>query len=443
MLSTNLPSIKKIPWDACRQSFFAANVSLAEIIDALSPDDQYPFWQVEYPYGAVIDNGQFYYPTESGQLVLLDDARLSQELKNDFQYAGSETPAGIVLNNSIELFIETSDRVIPQALFQPGDVFGLWGRLDPQPIYHPSPLMSGTAGARSIFMIPNISDLTYHKKLRNDFNVKQRPPKNLLEQWSIFTALTNQSSECASWRCKVLLLSGKWIDKIKHDSAFRALYIYFLEQAWRNSAYWRNKVYYDFLVSCVQESRNLKPNPYLVDTMKYLMAIAIGATPGFVVSRNNIAAPIDYIQKVYVHSYGLKKYTPTLMHPGYFTLQTTSHPAYYSLQHPTTLEFSPRSRKISNTLYDLSELKHILDIFLHEVSMKRLKVEHGIMGNVAEEIAFDFFHSKPDRYGDIQLTKSMAVTDPALTQCHIDGASHQFADTGTFVRGCVRIARHD
>src|SRR5438046_166461 len=139
MHNRNLPSLKKISWEKCRERLQAVNSTLANIIDSLSPDIRMPFWIVKYPYGAVIDNGQFYYPTDSGKLVLLTDVHLPKQLKEDFAYAGLETPAGVVLHNSIELYIETKDRIIPQALFMPGDIFALWARLDPGPIFHPSP----------------------------------------------------------------------------------------------------------------------------------------------------------------------------------------------------------------------------------------------------------------------------------------------------------------
>src|SRR3990167_815020 len=185
------PALQKLTWAACRERVQAVSQPLAGIIDALSPDKAMPLWLVSYPYGAQVDDGQFYYPLHE-KLALLTDARLPKELKTDFSYAGLETPAGVMLRNSIELYIETPGRVIPHAVFMPGDVFALWKWLDPQPIVHPTPLMCGTAGARSIFMLPNISDVAAHKKLRQDFNIRHLAPKRLVDQWPLFTALVNR-----------------------------------------------------------------------------------------------------------------------------------------------------------------------------------------------------------------------------------------------------------
>src|SRR3990167_1558640 len=204
---TEQPSLQKLTWDSCRERVYAVSAPLATIIDALSPGEDMPLWQVSYPYGAEVDDGQFYYPHEN-KLALLTDAHLPKELKADFSYAGLETPAGVMLRNSIELFIETPDRVIPHAVFMPGDVFALWKWLDPQAVVHPTPLMCGTAGARSIFMLPNISDLAAHKKLRQDFNVRQSPPNQLMDQWSLFTALAKHSAAAATWRAEAILFPG-------------------------------------------------------------------------------------------------------------------------------------------------------------------------------------------------------------------------------------------
>jgi hypothetical protein len=438
MDNNKLPSLQKITWEKCRERVRVVNSELANIIDSLSPSTDMPLWIVKYPYGAVMDNGQFYYPTDDGKLVLLTDPCLSNILKEDFSYAGTDTPAGVVLNNSIEQFIETEDRIIPRTLFMPGDIFALWGRLDPQPIFHPSPLMCGTAGARSIFMIPNISDIAFHKKLRNDFNVRQPPPKRLIDQWSIFKTIVNQSLEGPNWQTEALLFTGRWLEKIKKDPSFQSLYVFFLEQAWRSSAYWRNKVLYDFVFCRVQEKRNLKPNPYLADTIKYLLAIAGGFLPAFGGAIDNKAAPINLIQKAYVECYGLKKYAPTIMHPMHFT---SNQPVYYSLQFPTTLEFSPRSRKLSNTLHDLRELKHIFDVFLEEVVKDKLKVERGILGKIARNVNFDFFHSEVDRYNEISLTNEIIDEDVNLVRSLTSNAHKEFAGSGSFMRGCVRISR--
>ena len=63
----------------------------------------------------------------------------------------------------------------------------------------------------------------------------------------------------------------------------------------------------------IQKKNNLKPNPYLVDTAKYLISVAIGQAVGFSPCINEETLPLKIIQKAFVETYKLKKYYPTII----------------------------------------------------------------------------------------------------------------------------------
>ena len=88
-------SLEKVSWMQCREKVQQVNANLCRIIDALSPDESLPLWLVKYPFGAVIDDGQFYYPTPCGGLATLSDKKLPKELRESFAYAGLETPSSL------------------------------------------------------------------------------------------------------------------------------------------------------------------------------------------------------------------------------------------------------------------------------------------------------------------------------------------------------------
>lgn len=230
------------------------------------------------------------------------------------------------------------------------------------------------------------------------------------------------------------------MDKIKHDSAWNSLYLLLLQSVWNSCAYERNRAFYDFSISCAQAKRNLKPNPYLSDTLRHLLMICVGTAVGFGIAKNDLLAPIDVIQRAYLESYGLRNYIPTLMHPIHFSLFQKSDPIYYSLSLPTTLEFSPKSRKVSSTLHDLTELKHILTVYLDEVKSGRLKIDDTVIGKIAKDLNFDFFHNKRDRHSEIKLTKEIIKIAPEVTGSLQQFKGREFAESGTFVRGCVRVS---
>jgi hypothetical protein len=434
-------SIRKVQWAHVRDRIKKVNPNLASIIDDIDPSTQFPLYLARYPYGSVIVNeGVFNIPTASGDIMPMEESHVDAEIKEHFNYAGSGLPAGIVLDRTMHESITTSNHILPLGVVSPGSIFALWKKLDPAISFHPIKMFTLTAGARFIFMLPNISDFALHRNLKRDFNVRHAPPKTLLDQWEIFISILSHPSAEVDWSTELLLFSGEWFEKMRHDSAWRNLYFHLLEQAWKRSAYERNQMFYDLAFSRAQENRNLKPNPYLADTVKHLLMIASGTVAGFGVVNEECYGPINFLQKVYIESYGLRSYVPTFMAPKHFSSSEFCNPVYYSLTLPTTLEFSPKSRKISSTLQDLAELRHVTHVFMEEIRNGKLKVEDTTIGQIARDVAFDFFHSKPDRHGEIQLTQEMVEGDSDLRQSHQKFGKRKFADSGTFIRGCVRIS---
>lgn len=438
-MKTETQNIKMLFWKDIRETMFKLLPDLTRIIDNIDPGKEFPLYLVKYPYGAmIVENGKCFYPIEN-KLITIDDPDFPIDLKKQLVYVGTSLPTGIVIKNSFEIFVKIGNRTHTFILYNAGSIFGLWDELDDNPSYHPYKLFHITSGARSIFMIPNIGDTMLHKNLQRDFNLKLPAPKTLIDQWSIFVALSRQLNPQEMWYSELVFFSRKWIDKLKsNDKRWASLYHYFLIYSWRKSAYWRNKLLYDFVFSCIKENRNLKPNPYLADTVKYLLAIGLGEVPGFGIAIDETVAPIHFLQKSYINSYRMKDYIPTLMQPMHFEFKNPVQPVYYSLQFPTTMEFSPKSRKISSTLQDLRELKHLTEVFLVEAKKGKLHLDGTIIDKLIDTIAFDFFHNKTDKHNEIQLTKHLPKKDSALLKCFKN--DRQFADNGTFFRGCVRIS---
>lgn len=442
MSKQNIPRLQKLTWTDARERVAKVNLELADIIDELEPSNKFPIYIASYPYGShIVEEGRFYLPRGDGKLAGISDSKFSDEIKADLGYADEGIPVGVILDRSMELFVKSSTRFFPWKLYSEGALFGLWRGLDVTPSYHPILLFNVSAGARTIFMLPNIGDATLHKNLKRDFNIHAPSPKTLLEQWNVFKEITQHPNLNCQWSTQLLLFSKKWLTKMQEDKAWSQLSRFFLNYSWQQTGYWRNQIFYDFAFSCAQANRNLKPNPYLADTAKHLLTMGLGAAPGFGVAVNDAAAPYKLLQKIYLESYGLKKYSPTIMHPIHFSTAFPHKAIYYSLQLPSAYEFSPKSRQLSSTLHDLSELKHIITVYLEELAKGKLKIEQTPMANLVNNAQFDYFHNKKDRHEEIRLTSEMPNEDPALLKCDVEEEQKDFADAGTFVRGCVRILR--
>ncbi len=290
-------------------------------------------------------------------------------------------------------------------------------------------------------MLPNVGCAIYHSNLRRDFNIQSPPPKSLYEHSGVFQEIVNSEVVNSDWRCCVMYFSENWIEKIRSDKGWVDLKQYLYELAWHQFEFEISRVHYDGIFSMIQQERNLKPNPYLTDTAKHLFSTAIGIAPGYVPAVDDEALPVSLIQKAFVESYGLKKYLPTVMQPAHFVFEQDSFPIYYSLQNPSTHVFSPKSRLVSSTLFEMRELVHIMKIFTAELSRKNSMCFDTVIGEAARELNFNFFHNKVDKHGMIKDSSDIVNFDKRFAGCPKEyrkkGAV--FASDAPFLRGCISI----
>lgn len=435
-------TIQSITWAQARESIQPLNPVLCELIDQVNPGDM-PIYQLSYPFGStIVHKGLFYAPNDQGNIVPITDSSISNQIQSDLSYSENSLPAGIVLKNSYELYIDTDKKALPIVIPEPGSPFAWWRKFDQKPAFHPNHLFSVQAGARSLFMLANIGDVMFHKNLRRDYNIHRPAPKRIEDQSEIFKEIAQYCQ--SDWRVELIAFSGQWIDHLLHDPSWQPLYLHLLKNTWESSKYERNMIFYDYALSCAQARRNLKPNPYIVDTAHHLLSITLGATPGFKPATDETLGPIRLIQQVYADCYRLKRYAPTMMHPTHFNLlDTNSAPVYYSLQHPTTLRFSTPSRKEASTLHDLRELKYISSVFLDELQQQSLGIEDTVVGLIPKLAHLTFYHTKQDQHGEIELASTLINDDPRLNGYLCDSPpSTNFASNGSFLRGCIRLQHY-
>lgn len=428
----------KTYWAQVNKRVAAVEPTFAALVNKLNPDKSFPIYLAYYPYGAIEgDTESAFLPDQEGGYYRLLDANTPEEIVQDLGYGKNSSPLGMVLEKELELFIDLKQEgiTIPWLVYKPGKIFPFSRVLSKNKnrIYAPNGLLSSTAGARSVFMLPNIGSAVNHANLQRDFNVKNAAPKTLYEHWEIFKELANSKNIDCDWRCCVMYFSEKWVDKILNDSAWSELKQYLHDMAWDQYEYERNRIYYDITFSMIQKKRNLKPNPYLADTARHLFATALGAAPGYTPALDDNALPVSLLQHIYLESYGLKKYFPAIMQPAHFRFEHDTQPIYYSLQHPSTHVFSPKSREVSSTLQEIRELERILSIFTHELARDNEICSDTVIGDIAKKIQFHYFHNKIDRHKIVKPSAEMIQFDSRFQA--------PFAPDAPFVRGCISIGR--
>lgn len=187
-------AVEALTWKEARKKVLRVNPNLAELIDELDPGPEYKLYLCRYPYGAeVAKHGEFFLPTVDGSLVSFDDPSIDPKLKADLDYNNNSNPISLVLNKAFDMHIMLEDRIVPFFIFDEGSLFGLWRILD-KIIHGGSPHVpvftwSMTAGARSIFMLPKISEAIAHSKLKQALRVTVDKPNSMLDHWKVFRSI--------------------------------------------------------------------------------------------------------------------------------------------------------------------------------------------------------------------------------------------------------------
>ena len=317
----SLCSIQELVWDDVRQDIISTNSELVDIIDQISPSKEYTIFKVKYPYGTkILKEGLLYLPDKHGNLLPITEC--SSDIRKKLGYNLDSNPVSIVLNNSVELFLSLEDRIVPfYGLIPAGSLFGAWKVVSPGISHHPVFLWDMTAGARSIFMLPKITESGAHDKLRKKMHLTAEKPKTLLDHWGIFKQIANNYQVKDPWHTELLFFSKKWFEQLD-DKAWESFNYYILKKAWDSGKFGRSEFIWDLIFSLIQKRRHIKPSPHIDDTVKRILAISVGIFPGFAPAPalDNNAAPIDLLQQSYMEYYKLKDYAPIIMQPTIFNV---------------------------------------------------------------------------------------------------------------------------
>ena len=201
------------------------------------------------------------FPKQDGTFYRLTDSDVPKDIYKHLGYSINNAPLGMVLEKQLELFIDLKSEgiTIPWLVYTPGMFFPFSAILSIKNhrTYAPNGILSSTAGARSVFMLPNIGSSMNHSILQRDIGIKCPTPKSLYQHWNIFKKITARSD----WRCCVMYFAENWVTKLHSDSSWLPLKQYLHEQAWKHSEYERNRIYYDMTFSMIQKKEKFKAKP--------------------------------------------------------------------------------------------------------------------------------------------------------------------------------------
>ena len=286
-------------------------------------------------------------------------------------------------------------------------------------------------------MVPKITDQLSHNRMQRAFGLSElHPPHNLFNQGKIFADIARAPFLNCQWRAQVLIFGRGWFDQAQTPK-MRSFYDILLQQAWRYTKNSRNHMFFEIIwqfLAQAQAQTRLKPNVYVLETVKHLINISTGSTMAFgpLQDRDERIAPIHSIQQAYLEEYNLKHYIPTIIGPAY--LRANSQ-VYYSFLVPTLLSLSP-NYNFRNTLEDERNIKNLLEHFFKEFA------EHyASCGDLfGKGIQFEFFHFDADPLHGIHASRDLPNFNSKFGEFAPD-PQRIFCENGPFIRSCVQISR--
>lgn len=437
----NQPLIELISWSKARRRIMTGCKKLLSVLDQIDPPKNLKLIKARYPFGStIIKNGVLHLPINNYESIPINDSRIDNSIKDQLSYCS--VPIGMISENSLEIYRETDSKIFSVAMSGPhtGLEIGIIENFGSAAAYTVS------SGARSLYMVPKISKTSAHKKLRREYGIISPPPKRILDHWQIFRELHASHNFNTKWHCELIFLTKDWVPYINADNdlSWLRLKSYIQQKAWDHCELGRNKVLLDIVwqqVTSLLTNKGIKPDPYIVDTLKHLIFISLGGISGCrPVSGDDFAGPMNEVQSIYSEIYGLEDQIPTIMQPYNFSLQQDK-PAYYSMQSPMLLSSTPNFRSMSSNIDDIRELMNIKS-YVFDQDYGNLQVKNTLFNTLLKKIRFNYYHSDMFAYGsEIRPTKEMPDSDPELLYMPTRNGKQVFADNGGYIRGCIKISK--
>ncbi len=422
--------IEELTWEDVRHEVQKLNPIFSAIIDRLSPGKKYKLIKARYFNGdLIIDNGVL---TPFSQTT----GGLQKKCLEKLKY--SPIPLFLTLKKAHEVFVQTDTRVIPLNTFQAGSLLGLFESIDAMFGKISSPRWSVSAGARSIFMLPNVNESIGFSRLRMEYDLPASMElKQLSNHWHVFKEISQHANFHQKWQSEVLFFTDDWILNHDKDPAWLEFRNYLFEMGWEQAKFATDKINFSLAWESFAQtisSKRIKPTPYLADQVKHIVNIAAGKWPAFKPAEDNEIAPIDGLQQAFVDIYKLKNYLPTIMYADLLGLKKHL-PVYYSLYFPTLLEGSAQNFSVSTIMLDLHDIKTLLDIFKQNL-LNNKKFDYNVLDN----INFEYFHVDQDKFNKFKSSKLLEVEDSRFLKDLKKFPDKIFCTTSSFWRGCLKIS---
>lgn len=428
-------NLKQVTWARIAKDVKRVNPELYKIINELSPSDEYPLYLGDYPYGyQILKQGKLYVPVNDHESLPIDDPSVPKQIQEDLAYNAMSNPVSLLLDKSIEIFLDKPSVATPVVFMFPskGSLMSTSRIIVDRP-QHPPFLWNMTSGARSIFMLPKIAKSRMYKRIRSELNIGVEPPSSPHEHWQVFKEIAG-SEQATPWSTKILYFSENWFNKLE-DPTWKNFKDYLFKRyqlAYDNMG---NIHIWDMIFNLILKQKNLKPNMFINNVVRHLFQIGICYTPGLAPAINDEAAPIEFLQKIFLDIYDLKDYIPTIMTPSFFDPYVNCKPVYYSLLNPGLLD-TPKKRDNSSQISDLYDIFSLLSKYKQDIKNNDYNIAGTNIHEFSTKVRVSALHSEPENYSQILPAAEELKKDIRFKQSNCLTENYEIASHGALFKGC-------
>lgn len=327
--------IKTLKWKQIEGIIKKVNPSFHELLAKIDGIHSYNFTEYSYKYGSIIGDRECFYGPD-GSII------------------NRSIPFGIFTDKDIELFIDLNDCIIPDEVYEPGDLI-CTGAIVKNSNQYALDFFNICAGARSPVMLHNVANQHRHRKISKYYESDIIRPTSINKHYNTLKEIAHNANDC-SWRAKFLAFPDDLVTKIKNDVQEIELYIH--KYINKKSEFDLHADYYDMLMTyCKSRYNNVSTNMYINSILHHMNRYSCGSKPTFRFATTENSLPLKYFQDVYQNIYKSDE-APLFLVPSVFS-KNRDKTHYFSLGMLQKI-YKPNSN-VKNIMVLLDEIKDSYD----------------------------------------------------------------------------------
>lgn len=428
-------TFREVSWDEVRLEIKKITPDLFHAIEKISPNASYKLYLAEYSYGVPLIGDEGIFQIQIGEnLIPINSSEMPKSIKDQLSYNHHGNPLGIVLRGQLQLSSsEVNDRAYPEVIFERGSVFATQAAIDLPNKYQATYYWRIHSGARTVYMLPSISNREKFAKLKRHLNLTCDLPTHQKDHWNLFCEIANCNDFPVNWRCQCLFFGKKFIEKLRAHPEF---YLAITKRVHEGSINVRSSTLDRMWQDNITRIRNKLVDRYILTMGWHIIRASLGDHVSFRLGTNeDSSGPFSEIVKVMVDTYGLKKYAPIIMTPQMYNHKTDPY-TYISIQLPAIDCERKRGDKSKYLMADYREIKYVIEQFLDNIRPE-------VIGEVPlynfRNYNYNFYTADQDSHGHFLKADAVFNEDPNL-KYWLSFKNKKVDTRNSFLRACVRIS---